>query len=104
MRTLTLILTALSLTACGEGSALDERFKTSFREKLVTTCTATAVGQIPAGVEIDLDQLCACAADKIMEGKTAKELMTTVPGSAEDLAKVQTCVSELAPIKIDVAK
>ena len=39
-----------------------------------------------------------------MEGKTAKELMTTVPGSPEDLAKVQTCVSELAPVKIDVAK
>lgn len=96
-----LVLT-ITLTACGEGSAFDESFKSSFREKLVSTCTSTAQSSIPAGVNIDLDKICGCAADKIMEGKSTKELATTVPGSHEDLAKVRTCMAELYPNGVNI--
>ena len=99
-----LIIVSLALTACGEGSVVDESFKTSFREKLVMTCAATAEGKIPAGVIVDIDQLCSCAADKVMEGKSAKDLVTTIPGSAEDMAKLQTCLTELAPVKVGPAR
>lgn len=102
MRMLAIAGMALTLTACGEGSALDESFKSSYREKLVSTCTSSAQSYIPAGVNIDLDKICGCTADKIMEGKSAKELATTVPGSAEDIAKVQACVGELYPQGVNI--
>ncbi len=102
MRSIIIALSVLTLTACGEGSAFDESFKASFREKLVTTCTSSASGSIPAGVNIDLDKICGCAADKIMEGKSAKELVSTVPGSAEDLAKVRQCMTELYPNGVNI--
>lgn len=97
MRTLILATLALSLTACGEGSAVDESIKATYREQLVTTCSATASGYLPTTANIDLDKICGCAADKIMEGKSATDLATTVPGSAEDLAKIRLCATELYP-------
>lgn len=86
-----------TLSACGEGSAFDETFKTSYKEKFVQQCADSAKGSIPAGINIDATKLCGCAADKIMQGKSAKDLATTVPGSAEDMAKVQACLTELYP-------
>lgn len=103
MRKLTFLLCPLLLTACGEGSAFDESFKTSYREKFVASCTTGAQSTIPEGVEVDLNKICACAADKIMEGKSAKDLATTMPGSAEDMAKVQLCAKEVGPVKINTA-
>ncbi len=97
MRTLILATLAHCLTACGEGSAVDEGIKATYREQLVTTCSATAEGYLPAAANIDLDKICGCAADKIMEGKSATDLATTVPGSAEDLAKIRQCATELYP-------
>ena len=94
---------ALSLTACGDGGAVEEGFKATYRNKLVATCTATAQSYVPAGVVVDIDKICGCGADKIMEGKSAKELATTVPGNAEDVAKVRQCITELGPVKIGAA-
>ena len=98
MRTLTLAtLFALTLTACGEGSVVDESIKTAYREKLVSACAATSQGIVPDAASIELDKICGCAADKVMEGKSATDLATTVPGSAEDLAKIRQCATELYP-------
>lgn len=105
MRTITTPVAAicaltLTLSACGEGSAFDESFKASYREKLVSTCVSTAQGQTPEGIEVDLDKICGCAADKIMEGKSTQDLATTVPGGADDLANIRECASEIGPVKI----
>lgn len=95
---------AFTLAACGDGSAFDESFKSSYREKMITACSEAAKGSIPAGVNIDLSKVCGCTADKIMEGKSAKELMSNAPGSAEDIAKAQQCVTELYPELVGKAK
>ncbi len=97
---LPLLLLPFALTACGEGSSIDETLKTTVREQLVATCTASAESQIPESVTVDLDKLCTCAADKLMAGKSAKELVTNPPTSAEDLNKVQECAKEIGPVKI----
>ena len=102
MNKLTLLLIPLTLAACGEGSAVDERIKATYREQLVSTCTATASGYLPTGVDTDLDKICACAADKVMEGKSVTDLATTVPGSAEDLAKIRQCATELYPDGVNI--
>lgn len=99
-----LLLLPVALTACGEGSAVDAQIKATYREQLVTVCTSTASGYLPAGANIDLDKVCGCATDKVMEGKSATDLATTVPGSAEDIAKIRLCATELYPdgVKIDL--
>ena len=97
MHKLTLLLLTLALTACGEGSVVDDSIKATYREKLVTTCTATAQATVPSAANLDLDKICGCAADKVMEGKSARDLVSTVPGSAEDIAKIRQCATELYP-------
>lgn len=92
---------ALALTACGEGGVLDESVKTTVREQLVATCTATAEGQIPEGLTVDLNRVCDCAADKVMDGKSVQDLVTNPPTSAEDLLKVRECLNEMGPVKLD---
>ena len=99
-----LALSCLALTACGEGSALDESVKTTVRQQLVATCTATAEGQIPEGLTVDLDKVCDCAADKVMDGKSVQDLVTNPPTSAEDLNKVRECLNEMGPVKIAPAE
>ena len=96
------LFSALPLAACGDGSAFDEGVKATYREKLVTTCSATASGYLPTGANVDVDKICGCAADKVMEGKSATDLATTVPGSAEDLAKVRQCATELYPDGVNI--
>ena len=97
MHKLTLLLLTLALTACGEGSVVDDSIKATYSEKLVTTCTATAQSTVPSAANLDLDKICGCAADKVMEGKSARDLVSTVPGSAEDIAKIRQCATELYP-------
>lgn len=92
---------ALALTACGEGGVLDESVKTTVREQLVATCTVTAEGQIPEGVTVDLNQVCNCAADKVLDGKSVQDLVSNPPTSAEDLDKVRECLKEMGPVKLD---
>ena len=101
MHKLTLLLLTLTvfpfLAACGEGRVVDDSIKATYREKLVTTCAATASGTVPSAANLDLDKICGCAADKVMEGKSARDLVSTVPGSAEDIAKIRQCATELYP-------
>ncbi len=102
MHKLLLLFIPLTLTACGEGSAVDAQIKATYREQLVSVCTSTASGYLPTGANVDLDKVCGCAADKVMEGKSATDLATTVPGSAEDLAKVRECATELYPDGVNI--
>lgn len=104
MRTLSLLALpclALFLSSCGKGGVLDESVKTTVREQLVATCTATAEGQIPEGVTVDLNQVCDCAADKVLDGKSVQDLVSNPPTSAEDLDKVRECLKEMGPVKLN---
>ncbi len=56
-----LLALPLALAACGEGGALDENLKSTLRQSLVASCTATAQGQIPEGVSVDVSTVCTCA-------------------------------------------
>jgi hypothetical protein len=90
----------LSLAACGEGGAIDENLKSTLRASLVSSCAATAEGQVPEGVNVDLDKVCDCAADKLMAGKSVQELIANPPTSAEDLAPITECLKETGAVTI----
>ena len=69
----------LALSACGEGGMVDENLKSTVRQSIVSSCAATAEGQVPEGVNVDLDKLCDCAADKLMAGKSVQDLVANPP-------------------------
>ncbi len=93
-----LTVTPLLLSACGEGSAFDENFKKTFREEAVSQCVAGAKGSMPPGINVDLEKICGCTADKVMEGKSAAELMKAAANeSREAITHVQACVAETYP-------
>jgi hypothetical protein len=97
---LTAPLALLSLSACGEGGVVDENLKSTLRQSLVASCTATAQGQIPEGVNVDVSAVCTCATDKVMAEKSVKDLVANPPTPSEALDKVKACVSEIGPVTI----
>ena len=73
----------LALTACALGAilagcgntqkAFDDSFNKSFHEKLISSCTSSALG---AGVPQELaTKLCTCASDKVKERFSVAEKM-----------------------------
>lgn len=90
----------LSLAACGEGGALDENLKSTVRQSIVASCAATAEGQVPEGVNVDLNKVCDCAADKLMAGKSVQDLISNPPTSVEDLAPIKECLKEIGPVTV----
>jgi hypothetical protein len=102
-RIVTIALLPLALAACGEGSALNDTVRVSVRESLVATCTTAASEQVPEGIQIDINQVCGCAADKVLDGKSVSDLVANPPSPSEGMAKVQACLQELGPVKINAA-
>lgn len=97
---LPLLALPLALAACGEGGAIDANLKSTLRQSLVSSCAATAESQVPEGVNVDLDKVCACAADKVMADHSVKDLVANPPSPAEALDKVKSCVSEIGPVTL----
>lgn len=94
----------LMLAACGEGSVVDENLKATVRQSIVSTCAANAEAQVPEGVNVDLNKLCDCAADRLMAGKSVKDLISNPPTSAEDFAPIKECLKEIGPVTIAPAE
>ena len=97
MRLLPLLtLAALpALAACGEGSAFDNSFRSSYRERAVESCLSGIRAGAPAGVQLDFRRVCTCAVDRHMEGKSATDLMGAEDTQATQRAAEQ-CVMEEA--------
>lgn len=100
MRFATLALfSALSLTACGEGGAIDQGVKTQLREQLVSTCNNGMV-EVPEGIELDREAVCNCVADKVLAGKSVQELVANPPTGAEEIEGVKQCLKEIGPPEV----
>jgi len=98
---LPLLALPLALSACGEGGAIDANLKSTIRQSIVASCAATAQGQIPEGVSVDVSKVCDCAADKVMADHSVQDMVANPPSPAEALDKVKTCVSEIGPVKLE---
>ncbi len=97
---LPLLALPLALAACGEGGVVDANLKSTLRQSLVASCTATAQGQIPEGVSVDVSKICECAADKVIADHSVQDLIANPPTPSEALDKVKACVSEIGPVSI----
>jgi hypothetical protein len=94
------LLPLCALAACGEGGVVDENLKSTIRGSIVSSCAATAEGQVPEGVNVDLNKVCECAADKLMADKSVQDLVANPPTSAEDLAPIRECLKEAGPVTV----
>jgi len=103
MKRMMIALMSVALAGCGEGGALNDTVQISVRESLVATCTTAAGEQIPEGIDVDINTVCGCAADKVMAGQSVTDLVTNPPSPTEAMSKVQACLKELGPVKIDAA-
>lgn len=71
-----ILAVSLLLAGCGEGSSFDTSFKKSFRDKGIKGCVEQARIRSPMGAaNVDIEGLCTCTIDKVMEGKSASDLM-----------------------------
>ena len=102
-RILSVALLSLTLAACGEGGALNDTVKVSVRESIIATCTTAASEQIPEGIQVDVNQVCGCAAGKVMDGKIVSDLVANPPSPSEGIAKLQACLKELGPVTVNPA-
>ena len=96
MRRLLAVATILPLTAlaaCGSEESARNTFRTSSIEGCVSASRTSSVPPQMAG--FDWQRLCTCATDKIMEGKTARELAQLTPGGPGQTEAVQQCVMDM---------
>ena len=94
MRLLPLFAALPVLAACGEGSAFDNGFRTSYRERAVESCLTGIRAGAPAGVRLDFRRVCECAVDRHMEGKSSTELMSGEDATATQRAAEQCVIEE----------
>ena len=88
------IFAAAALAGCGEGSSFDQGFKKAYREKGIAACVEAARRQSPLGsASIDVEGLCTCTVDKVMEGKSANELMS--PDEKAEKAAIEQCLAKV---------
>ena len=84
--------------ACGPGSAFDNSFRESYREKAVEGCLRGSQ-EAPAPVGVDFQRICECAVDRHMAGKSATELMNEGDDVSRTGAQDATmqCIRENVP-------
>ena len=85
------LLPLAALAACGSS---DEATRNAFREGSLRSCIEASRGR-PAPPGFDWERLCACATDRVMEGKSGRELAQLQPGTDEQRRIVEQCVAEM---------
>jgi hypothetical protein len=94
-RTLFFIAASLTLAGCGEGSSFDTSFKKSYRDKGIQSCVQQARQRSPIGAaNVDIEGLCACTIDKVMEGKSATDLMGA-PDEQKAVEAIASCTKKM---------
>lgn len=82
-----------ALAACGEGGIVDDTVRSGLRQSAVEACLAWAPeSTIAQAAGLSRERLCACAADRILEGGTLSDLR---PDSPEARDAILQCASEI---------
>ena len=88
----------VSVAACDDGGVIDQTIQQGVRQSAVESCAAwVPQSEIAMAAGIDGQQLCACAVDEVLEGKTVSELPELRPDSAELRAAVAQCIGNIQP-------
>ncbi len=98
MRSILIALPLASLAACG---AAEEAARTSFREASIQSCTSASRSAAPPQLAgWNWSGICACATDRIMEGKSAADLARLDSNTPEQRAAIEHCVSQVQGVTV----
>jgi len=93
MRLILAVLPFAALAGCGVS---EEAAKNTFRESTISSCVSTSQGQAnPVTAGVDWTRMCTCITDKIMEGKSAQDLLQMRPGDPEQREAAEQCLAEI---------
>jgi len=96
MKVLWGILLIVSAGACDDGGMVDQTIQRGVRQSAVQACVAwVPESQITAAAGLNADRLCACAADRLLEGKGVADLGELRPDSPENRAAIVQCVAQI---------
>jgi hypothetical protein len=85
----------LILAACDNGGVVDQTVREGVRRSAVEACSQWKPQfDVAATTGLDPSQLCGCAADRIMQERTASDLANNTPGMPEVRAAVAQGVSD----------
>ena len=88
-----ILMPAAMLAACGPS---EEAARNSFRQSSIESCVgASREVAAPQLAGFDWERLCSCATDRIMAGKSARELIQLEPGGPGQREAVEQCVIEM---------
>ena len=94
MRTiLAALLTLAPLAGCGIS---DESARNQFRQGSVQACL-DASRNSPAPAGFNWQRFCSCATERVMAGKSARELAQMQPGTPEQRQIAEQCAAEQQP-------
>jgi len=92
-RRVLLPIAAAALAGCG---ASEEAARDAFRRGSIEAClTSSRQAAPPALAGFDWERLCACATDRIMAGKSARELTGLRPGGPGQHEAVAACLAQI---------
>ena len=78
------------LPACG---AAESEARDAFREGAVALCVANSERAAPPAMAgFDWQRLCGCATDRVMDGRSLRELAGLTPGGPEQRDALARCV------------
>ena len=93
MRLILAVLPIAALAGCGVS---DEAARNAFRESSIQSCVSAAQQQAgPATAGVDWQRMCTCITDKIVEGKSARDLLQIRPGDPEQREATEQCLAEI---------
>jgi hypothetical protein len=100
MRTFTAAALLVSLAACDGGGVIDQSIEQGVRQTAIQTCIAwVPQSDIPAAAALQAERLCACATDRMLDGKSLSELSTI--GSTVLKSERRSCnVSQIAKLSL----
>ena len=89
----TILAAALALATLA-GCDSDEAIRNEFRQGSIQSCMEASRNS-PAPPGFSWERLCTCATDRVMEGKSGRELAQMQPGTEEQRRIVEQCIAEI---------
>jgi hypothetical protein len=100
MRRTAAVALLIPLAGCDTGGVVDQTIRSGVRQSAIEACSAwIPQSEIALAAGVETARLCGCAADRILEGKSASELANLRPSSADLRAAVGRCVAEVRSTK-----
>ncbi|HEX8258278.1 MAG TPA: hypothetical protein VF589_11655 [Allosphingosinicella sp.] len=95
MRAILAVAALAALAGCGEGGVVDDTVRAGLRQSTVEACLAWAPeSTMVEAAGISRERLCACAADRILDGGIT-QLPDLSPDNPEIREAVRQCVGEI---------